>query len=390
MTGTIQNPKLVPDRDPGSQTCGERSRTIQNVSDSAEGAGQSGQSDSMKPGNRQQTLGDSKKRKLVVCALSVVLFALFSPVEAQQPEKIPRIGYHTGSLGTAAKPDPTTHAFRQRLKELGYIEGKNIAIEFRVTEGKGPAFEAEQARELVRLNVDVLVASAYPAIRAAKEATRTVPIVMVTTQDPVTIGLIDSLARPGGNVTGVTQLARELSDKRLELMLEMVPTLSRVGIVVTKESINAPAALKRYEEAAGALKVELRALELGNLDSSLTAVFDAALKARVGGIIPIRNGRINRLAPRIADLAIKNRLPTMFERTGAVEIGGLAAYTADELEGYRRAAVYVDRILKGAKPAELPVEQPTKFELVINLKTAKQIGVTIPPNVLARADRVIR
>ena len=330
-------------------------------------------------------------RKTVIgFALTALLHALCPPVWAQQPSKIPRIGYQTGSLGTATNPDPTTHAFRQRLKELGYIEGKNIAVEFRLTEGKGPAVEAELARELVRLNVDVLVASAFPSIRAAKEATKTIPIVMVTTQDPVAIGLIDSLARPGGNVTGVTQLARELSGKRLELLLEMLPTLSRVGIVVTTDSINANDALKRYEEAARALRVEHRALELGNLDSGLPAVFDVALKARVGGMIPIRNGRINRLAPRIAELAIKNRLPTMFERTGAVEIGGLAAYTADELEGYRRAAIYVDKILKGTKPADLPVEQPTKFEFVVNLKTAKQIGLTIPPNVLARADRVIR
>jgi putative ABC transport system substrate-binding protein len=323
----------------------------------------------------------------LICAM---LFALCFPVWAQQPKKIPRIGYQTGTLGTATNPDPTTHAFRQQLKELGYIEGTNIAIEFRLTAGKGPTVEAELTRELVRLNVDVLIASAYPAIRAAKAATKTIPIVMVTTQDPVAIGLIDSLARPGGNVTGVTQLARELSGKRLELLLEMVPTLSRVGIITTTDSINAAEHLKRYEEAAGALKVEHRALELGNLDSSLPAVFDVALKARVGGMIPIRNGRINRLAPRIAELAIKNRLPTMFERTGAVEIGGLAAYTADELESYRRAAVYVDKILKGASPADLPVEQPKKFEFIINLKTAKQIGITIPPNVLARADKVIR
>jgi putative ABC transport system substrate-binding protein len=329
--------------------------------------------------------------KILVGLLATVLLAITFPAEAQQPTRIPRIGYQAGSLGTAANPDPITHAFRQRLKDLGYIEGKNIAVEFRLSQGKGPSVEAEQARELVRLNVDVLIASAYPAIRAAKEATKTIPIVMVTTQDPVAIGLIDSLARPGGNVTGVTQLARELSGKRLELLLEMVPTLSPVGILVTKDSSSsAIEALKRYEDAARALKVEHRVLELGNLDSTLPAVFDVALKARVGGMIPIRNGRINRLAPRIADLAIKNRLPTMFERTGAVEIGGLAAYTADELEGYRRAAIYVDKILKGAKPADLPVEQPTKFVLAINLKTAKQIRLTIPPNMLARADKVIR
>jgi putative tryptophan/tyrosine transport system substrate-binding protein len=330
------------------------------------------------------------RTKIIRLTLFALLLALSASAQAQQAAKIPRIGYQAGSLGTAVNPDPTTHAFRQRLRDLGYIEGKNVAIEFRLTEGKGPTVEAEQARELVRLNVDVLFVSAYPAIRAAKEATKTIPIVMVTTQDPVAIGLIDSLARPGGNVTGVTQLARELSGKRLELLLEMVPTLSPVGIVVTKDSINAAEALKRYEDAARALKVEHRALELGNLDSSLPAVFDVALKGRVGGMIPIRNGRINRLAPRIAELAIKNRLPTMFERTGAVEIGGLAAYTADELEGYRRAAIYVDKILKGAKPADLPVQQPTKFEFVINLKTAKQIGLTVPPNVLARANSVIR
>jgi putative ABC transport system substrate-binding protein len=218
------------------------------------------------------------KKEITVLTLGAMLFAPCFSADAQQPTRMPRIGYQAGSLGTAANPDPTTHAFRQRLKDLGYIEGKNISIEFRLTEGKGPTVEAEQARELVRLNVDVLFVSAYPAIRAAKEATKTIPIVMVTTQDPVVIGLIDSLARPGGNVTGVTQLARELSGKRLELLLEMVPTLSPVGIVVTKESINATDALKRYEEAARALKVEHRALELGNLDSSLPAVF--ALRSR--------------------------------------------------------------------------------------------------------------
>jgi putative ABC transport system substrate-binding protein len=330
------------------------------------------------------------RTKVIRLTLSTWLLALSVSAQAQQPGKVPRIGYQTGSLGTAVNPDPTTHAFRQRLKELGYIEGKNIAVEFRLTEGKGAAVEAEQARELVRLNVDVLFASAYPAIRAAKEATKTIPIVMVTTQDPVASGLIDSLARPGGNVTGVTQLARELSGKRLELLLEIVPTLSRVGIITTKESLSAADALKQYEVAGRALKVEHRAFELSNSDSGLPALFDAAVKARVGGMIPIRNGRINRLVPRISELAIKNRLPTMFERNGAVENGGLASYTADELESYRRAATYVDKILKGTKPADLPVGQPTKFELVINLKTAKQIGLTIPPNVLARADRVIR
>ncbi len=279
-----------------------------------------------KPKAAPRTAIQKQPRRLKWVGLIVLVFALTlcgAAAQAQQPAKIPRIGYQTGSPGTEANPDPTTQAFRQRLKELGYIEGKNVTIEFRLTAGKGPAVEAEQARELVRLNLDVLFLSAYPAIRAAKEATKTIPIVMVTTQDPVAVGLIDSLARPGGNVTGVTQLARELSGKRLELLVEMVPTLSRVGIIVTTDSINTNDALNRYKEAARALKVEHRALELGNLDTSLPAVFNAALKARVGGLIPIRNGRINRLAPRIAELAIKHRLPTMFERTGAVENGGL-------------------------------------------------------------------
>ena len=331
-----------------------------------------------------------KKAAALSILIAVTLLAVTLIAVAQQPKKIPRIGYVIGSVGTATNPDPFAQAFRQRLKELGYIEGKNIAIEFRMSEGKGPAVEAERVRELVRLNVDILVASAYPSIRAAKEATRTIPIVMVTTQDPVASGLIDSLARPGGNVTGITQLARELSGKRLELLSEMIPNLSRVGLIVTKDSLNLGDSLKRYEDAARALKIENRVFETDSAKPELGAVFEAGRKARIGAMIPIRNTTINLLARRIAEFAIKYRLPTMFERIGAVELGGLSSYTADELENYRRAAVYVDKILKGAKPAELPVEQPTKFEFMINLKTAKQIGLTIPPNVLARADRVIK
>jgi ABC-type uncharacterized transport system substrate-binding protein len=321
--------------------------------------------------------------------IGAMLFSLCMPVAAQQG-KIPRIGYMVGSPLSTTNPDPNSQAFLLRLKELGYIEGKTIAIEYRYPEGKGPTVEAAQARELVRQNVDVLIVSAYPSIRAAKEATKTIPIVMVTTQDPVAIGLIDSLARPGGNVTGVTQLARELSGKRLELLLEIVPKLSRVALLLLKESVGRSDALKSYQEAARALKLDLLDIDIRVDSLDLPTAFDAAVKKRVNAMIPIRNGTINRLVPRIAELAIKNRLPTMFERYGAVEHGGLASYTAGELEGYRRAAVYVDKILKGVKPADLPVEQPTKFEFAINLKTAKQIGLTIPPNVLVRADRVIR
>jgi putative tryptophan/tyrosine transport system substrate-binding protein len=191
--------------------------------------------------------------------------------------------------------DHNLQAFRQRLKELGYIEGKNINIEYRYSEGKGPAVEAEQARELVRLNVDVVIASASPAIWAAKEATRTIPIVMITTQDPVAVGLIDSLARPGGNVTGVTQLARELSGKRLELLLEIVPSLSRVALLVLKDSVGGRDALKRYQEAAGVLKLDLRAIDIRSDNPDLLTAFDAAVKARVNAMIPTRNGVINRL-----------------------------------------------------------------------------------------------
>jgi putative ABC transport system substrate-binding protein len=342
----------------------------------------------MKIGMKHEAIGNRKRvyfLGFVVCAL---FFALSFVADAQQAKKVPRIGYATG--GAMGNVDPYTNAFRGRLKELGYIEGKNIKIEYRISEGKGPAVEAEQARELVRLNVDVIVAGAYPSIRAAKEATKTIPIVMVTTQDPVAIGLINSLAHPGGNVTGVSQLARELSGKRLELFSELVPNLSRVALLLLRESIGRNDALKAYQEAARALKLELRAVEIRADDPDVPRAFDAAMSERARGMIPIRNGTINRLVPRIAEIAIKNRLPTMFERHSAVENGGLASYTADELEGYRRAAVYLDKILKGAKPADLPVEQPTKFEFAINLKTAQQIGLTVPPNVLARANRVIR
>ena len=332
-----------------------------------------------------------KNPKWVGLSVLAYMFAVgVATAYAQQPAKLPKIGHVTGSSRTGKDLDPHIQAFRQRLKELGYVEGKNLAIEYRYVDGKGPAAEADHARDLVRLNVDVLVLGAYPSIRAAKEATKTIPIVMVSGNDPVAFGLIDSLARPGGNITGISQLARELSGKRLELLLEMIPNLSRVGLLMTNESINAKYVLKQYEEAARGLKLEPRAIEIRNDSPDLPTAFDTALKARVDAMVPIRNSTINLLVPRIAQLAVKRRMPTMFERNGAAENGGLASYTADELESYRRAAVYVDKILKGSKPADLPVEQASKFELAINLKTAKQIGVTIPPHVLTRADKVIR
>ena len=213
---------------------------------------------------------------------------------------------------------------------------------------------------------------------------------MVTTQNPVATGLVDSLARPGGNITGVTRLTRELSEKRLELLKDLVPSASRVGILLTADSLNAGISFKGYESAARALKLQVQALEVRGPNPDFPAAFTAAANGRVGAIITVTTALIGRYSKRIVDLAIKNRLPSMFERTDYVEAGGLASYSSNEVESFRRAAVFVDRILKGARPADLPVEQPTKFEFVINLKTAKQIGLTIPPNVLARADRVIK
>jgi len=316
--------------------------------------------------------------------ITVLLLALTHRAETQQPPTIKKIGY-MASFST----DPARQVFVQRIKELGYVERKNITIQYRFPEGKGPAVEAEQARELVRLNLDVLVLSAYPSIRAAKEATKKIPIVMVSANDPVAYGLINSLSHPGGNITGVSILARELSGKRLELLLEIVPNLSCVGFLLPTGMIDQDV-LKPYEAAARVLKIEHRAVEIRSDSPDLPPAFDAAIKARVNAMIPIRSGTINVLTARIAELAIKNRLPTMFERIGAVDHGGLVSYSADDLEGVRRAAVYVDKILKGAKPADLPVEQSTKFRFEINLKTANRIGLTIPQKVLARADRVIK
>jgi ABC-type uncharacterized transport system substrate-binding protein len=319
--------------------------------------------------------------------LASVLLATISHADAQQPAKIPRIGYVSGT--SPANPGREVTAFQQGLRDLGYIEGKNILVEYRYQEGKaerGPVLVAE----LVKLKVDVLVLVPSPAIRAAKQATKTIPIVMATTADPVATGLIDSLARPGGNITGLTRITRDLNGKRLELLKEVVPTTSRVGVLFQAGSTSGDIHFKEYETAARALKIELQSLGVRGQNPDFEGAFQTAAKRRVSALITIRNALTLFYRKQIADLAIKNRLPSMYEVSDHVEAGGLVSYTASEVESFRRAAVYVDKILKGAKPAELPVEQPMKFEFVINLKTAKQIGLTIPPNVLARADRVIR
>jgi putative ABC transport system substrate-binding protein len=322
---------------------------------------------------------------VLLCSLPTVLLLTISPAHAQQPTKIPRIGY-VSSSGDANNPGPYVAAFRQGLRDLGYVEGKNSLVEYRYIEGKSDPTPSLVA-ELVHLKVDVLVVTNPPSIRAAKQATKTIPIVMMSSADPVATGIIDSLARPGGNITGLVTLRRDLSGKRLELLKEVVPEMSRVGILWTQGTSRN---LKVYEPAALALKIPLQSLELRRSNPDLEGAFRDATKARANALIAIATATLLPYQKQIVDLAIKHRLPSMYERNDYVDAGGLMSYTSNDAENFRRTATYVDKILKGAKPADLPVEQPTKFELVVNLKTAKQIGLTIPANVLARADRVIR
>jgi putative tryptophan/tyrosine transport system substrate-binding protein len=320
--------------------------------------------------------------------LSALLIALCASAHAQQPaKKIPRIGY-VRVVGVPSIPGPNVGAFRQGLKDLGYVEGKNIQIEFRYAEGKRERVPSLVA-ELVQLKVDVLVSPDSNAIRVAKQTTKTIPIVMVINLDPVASGLVDSLARPGGNITGISRLTRELSGKRLELLTEVVPGIAQVGILwdVTAEGPNI--SFKEYQAAARVLRIQLQSLEVRGPDPGLAGAFQSAVKGRASALITIGNSVLNRHRKQIANYAIKHRLPSMYESTMRVE-AGVISYSSNDAESYRRAAWIVDKILKGTKPADIPVEQPTTFEFIINLKTAKQIGLTIPPNVLARADRVIR
>jgi len=326
--------------------------------------------------------------EIIAISLGALLLALSFPAEAQQPGKIPRIGYVSGGADDLTNLGPE-EAFRHGLRDLGYVEGKNILVEYRSQEGKadrGPSLVAE----LVQLKVDVLVLATSPAIRAAKQATKTIPIVMITTADPVATGLIDSLARPGENITGITRITRDLNGKRLELLKEVVPTISRIGVLFQAGSTSGDIHFKDYETAARAFKIQLRSLGVRGQNPDFEAALRAAAKERVGAFVTITNTLTNFYRKQIADLAIKHRLPSMYESSSYVEAGGLTSYSANEAASFRRAAVYVDKVLKGTKPADLPVEQPTKFELVINLKTAKQIGLTIPQSVLFRADRVIK
>ncbi|MGH7771671.1 MAG: ABC transporter substrate-binding protein [Candidatus Binatia bacterium] len=324
-------------------------------------------------------------KKVIRLALAAMLFALSFPAEAQQPKKVPRIGYLASSLSAIAS---RTEAFRQGLRELGYVEGKNIVIEWRSAEGKADRLPA-LAAELVRLKVDVIITAGPPATRAVKEATSTIPIVMTFDDDPVGNGFVASLARPGGNITGLSTLAPEISGKQLELLKEIVPRLSRVAVFGTSTRPGNAQALKEIELAAGAFGVKLQYLDvLGPKD--IETVFRAATKGRADALLVLASPVFGSPRTQIVDLAVKSRLPAMYPQSEYVEVGGLMTYGANFADLYRRAATYVDKILKGTKPADLPVEQPKKFEFIINLKAAKQIGLTIPPNVLVRADKVIK
>jgi putative ABC transport system substrate-binding protein len=314
-----------------------------------------------------------------ICTL---LLASSFPAEAQQPGKIPRIGYLAGA---ASGPSP---AFLQGLRDLGYVEGKNIAFVFRTTEGKNERY-SDLAAELVRLNVDIIVVGGNTGIRAAKKTTSAIPIVMTNVGDPVGLGLVANLARPGGNITGLSQMSPVLTGKRVELLKEILPKVTRVAFIWDPANPGMTLRFKEAQAAAPPVGITLQSLQVRS-SSELATVFAAATKEHAEALMvpaPIAD----RYERQIVDFAGKERLPwTCDTMKSVVQAGCLMAYGPSYPDLHRRAATYVDKILKGAKPADLPVEQPTKFELVINLKAAKQIGLTIPPNVLARADRVIR
>jgi len=328
-------------------------------------------------------------RRTAIRRLATFFLTTASLARAQQPKKVHRIGYL--SPVSPSSESISSEAIRLALRERGYIEGQNIVIEYRYAEGKRDRFP-ELAAELVRLNVDIILVSGGDLIiRAAKNATKTIPIVMVGSRsDPVEAGLIESLARPGGNVTGLALLSRELGGKRLELFKEAVPKITRVAVLYDPA---VPASVLDVKEvlppAARALKLVVQPWEVRDT-GGFERVFTALNKERPDGLFVPGGPLIRDNATRIVGFALKSRLPSVYQSREPVDAGGLMSYRADLAESYRRVAYFVDRILKGAKPADLPVEQPMRFELVVNLKTAKQIGVTIDPNLLARANRIIR
>src|SRR6266550_51184 len=320
------------------------------------------------------------KRILICLLLTVSLVTVFS-AEAQQPAKVFRIGYL--AAGGSGPPE----AFLQGLRDLGYVEGKNIIFEYRALEEKSGRF-TDLASELVRLKVDVIVAEGAGAIRAAKNASATIPIVMAHVNDPIVLGLVASLANPGGNITGNSNLSPELSGKRVELLKEVLPRMSRLAVLAYRGDAMRTS-IKETEVAAQSLHLQVQLLEVNGPDE-IESAFDTAKKQRADALVQIEAALFAPHQQRIVDLATKARLPAVHNNRADVEAGGLMSYGPDRVDMNRRAAIYVDKILKGVKPADLPVEQPTKFEFIVNLKAAKKIDLTIPPNVLARADKVIK
>jgi putative ABC transport system substrate-binding protein len=328
------------------------------------------------------------KARILVYALPALILTTIHLAEGQQAKKIPRVGYLTAvSLSANAARIET---FRQGLRELGYVEGKNIIIELRGADGKPDRLPA-LAAELVRLKVDIVVSGGPTVTRPVKEATTTIPIVMTFDNDPVGSGFVASLARPGGNITGLSTLAPDIGGKQLELLKEIIPRLTRVAVLGTSTQAGNAQSLNEIELAARAFKVQLQYLDIKD-DKDIETAFQAALKGHADAVLVLISPVIFSQRTQIADLAATDRLPAIYPWPEFVEdVGhGLMSYGVRVTDLDRRAATYVDKILKGAKPADLPVEQPTKFEFIINLKAAKQIGLTIPPNVLARADRVIK
>ncbi len=320
-------------------------------------------------------------------ALGAMLFALSFPVEAQQAANMPRIGWLLEGSAPSGSAE-NLQAFRQGLRELGYVEGKNIALDYRAAEGKEDRL-SELAAELLQLKADVIIADGASAIRTAKKTIKTAAVIFVTSADPVATGIVASLARPGGNVTGLITLSPELLGKRLELLKEAFPKVSRVAVLTGNAGPGTKALLEEMRVTARSLGLRLQFLEIQGPNDFETA-FRAATRERAGALIEMPTPIFHENEKRIVDFAISRRLPAVFHTKDFVDAGGLMSYGTHYPDLYRRLAAYVDKILKGRKPSDLPVEQPTKFEFIINLKAAKQIGLTIPPNVLARADKVIK
>jgi putative ABC transport system substrate-binding protein len=327
------------------------------------------------------------KKNIFGFALGAMLLALNVLAEAQQAtKKIPRVGFL--SLNPVTVQKDRLEAFREALRKLGYVEGENINIEYRYADNK-PERMPGLAAELVHLNVDVIVTTGSSATRPAKDATTAIPIVMMSDNDPVGSGFVTSLARPGGNITGLTNISGDLGDKRLELLKEIVPRLSRVAVFRDLTNVTEGIGVDEIEPTARVLKIQTQRFELAKVED-FDSQFQAIMKWRPGGLMIAGGPLMNEHRKRLIEFATKNKLPAMYNRDEFVEAGGLVSYAPSFIDLTRRAATYVDKILKGTKPSDIPVEQPMKFEFIINLKAAKQIGLTIPPNVLVRADRVIR